>query len=144
MRKFDYRDINEDAYERRLLANTNKVLIANFNKVAKWIEKNCPHLNGEFNCRHNTYYWIRLVVEDGKAYLEEGSHGYGYSMALSTTESATFTRGSMQCTPHAYKGHQFFRDDMLEEFLKQWKSIKEFVIAENAAQSSVFSTDFEP
>lgn len=143
MRKFDYRDINYDSYARRMLENTNKVLISNFNKVAKWIEENCPHLNGEFSCRHNPYYWIKLVVEDGKAYLEEGSHGYGYEMALSTTESATFARGSMQCTPHAFNGLQFFRNDRLEEFLKQWPSIKESVILENASQRNVFSDDFE-
>lgn len=144
MRKFDYRNINDACYERRMMESTNKVLISNFNKVAKWIEENCPHLNGEFSCRHNPYYWIQLVVEDGKAYLETGSHGYEYSLALSTTETATLSSGSMQCTPNAFNGLQFFRNDRLEEFLKQWQSIKERVILENASQRNVFSEHFEP
>lgn len=143
MRRFNYRSIGDCCYEQRMLESTNKMLIANFNKVAKWIEENCPHLNGEFSCRHNPYYWIQLVVEDGKAYLETGSHGYGYSLALSTTETATLSSGSMQCTPHAFNGLQFFRNDRLEEFLKQWQSIKAEIIAENASQRNVFSDQFE-
>ncbi len=143
MRKYNFRNIEENSYERRMLGNTSKALISNFNKVAKWIEENCPNLNGEFRCKHNPYYWISLVVEDGKAYLEEGSHGYDYSVALSTTETATFSRGSQQRDPCAFIGVQFFRNDRLEEFLKQWRAIKEKVIAENALQESVFSEHFE-
>lgn len=143
MRKFNYKNIQECGYESRLLAQTPKVLVSNFNKVAKWIEENCPSLTEEFSCRHNPYYWIKLVVEDGKAYLEEGSHGYGYSVAMSTTETATFTRGSMQCTPNAFEGVQFFRKDRLEEFLSQWQEIKKFVIAKNKVQCNVYSEDFE-
>lgn len=143
MRKFFYRDIKDDCYARNLLEKSNKTLISNFNKVAKWIEENCPHLNGKFGCQHNPYYWIKLVVEDGKAYLEEGSHGYEYTLALSTTETATFSRGSMQSTPLAFQGIQFFRNKMLEEFLKQWQSIKEDVILENTLQRNVFSDDFK-
>ena len=143
MRSFNYRSIGGTCYEERLLEETNEVLVENFNKVAKWIQENCPHLNGKFSCRHNPYYWIKLVVEEGKAYLEEGDHGYGYSLALSTTETATFSRGSMQRTPYAFQGLQFFRNDRLEEFLKQWPSIKEDIIVENASQRNVFSDDFE-
>lgn len=142
MRKYDYRSIEERSYENRLLDNTNETLISNFNKVAQWVEDNCPHLNGEFSCRHNPYYWIQLVVENGKAYLEEGSHGYSFHIALSTTETAVKSTGSMQITPYAFNGIQFFRNDFMEEFLKQWASIKERIIAENKAQCAVFSEDF--
>ena len=156
MRKFNYKDINEMGisgvtgktcyshdYERGLLERANHNLIENFNKVANWVAENCPNLNGEFRCAHNPYYWIKLVVENGKAYLEYGSHGYGYSLALSTTETATFSRGSMQSVPYAYDGIQFFRNDYLEEFLKQWTSIKSRILAENGKQSYVFSENFE-
>ena len=141
MREFNYRKL--DDYESRLLSQTPKVLVSNFNKVAKWITENCPNLNGEFECRHNPYYWIKLVVEDGKAYLECGSHGYGYDLALSTTETATFTRGSSQSTPNAFEGVQFFRSDRLEEFLSQWQEIKKLVISKNEVQCNVYSEDFE-
>lgn len=53
MRKYNFRNIEENSYERRMLGNTSKALISNFNKVAKWIEENCPNLNGEFRCKHN-------------------------------------------------------------------------------------------
>lgn len=143
MRKFIYKEIRERSYEEGLLKKVNSQLVANFNKVAKWIEENCPRLNGEFSCSHNPYYWIKLVVEDGKAYIEYGSHGWGYELAMSTTESATFSRGSQQCTAYAYDGIQFFRNNALEEFLKEWGIIKERVILENRAQSLVFSDNFE-
>jgi hypothetical protein len=142
MRKFKYFELKENSYEMNLFENSNKTLISNFNKVADWIKTNCPNLNGEFRCRNNPYYWIALVVEDGKAYLEYGSHGYGYDIAMSQTETATFSRGSMQSISYAYDGIQFFRNDGLEEFLKQWDAIKEMVIAENKSQSNVFSDDF--
>jgi hypothetical protein len=141
MREFNYRKL--DDYESRLLSQTPKVLVNNFNKVAKWITENCPNLNGKFECHHNPNYWIKLVVEDGKAYLECGSHGYGYDLALSTTETATFSRGSAQSTPNAFEGVQFFRSDRLEEFLSQWQEIKRLVIAKNEVQCNVYSEDFE-
>lgn len=155
MRKFIYKSLEEQitnnrgelcykhSWERGLLEKVNKKLVANFNKVAKWIEENCPNLNSKFSCSHDPYYWIQLVVENGKAYLEYGSHGYDYELAMSTTESATFLRGSNQCTAYAYDGIQFFRNNALEEFLKEWGSIKERVILENRAQSLVFSDNFE-
>lgn len=143
MRNYRYCEIEERSYEKRMLEQTNKVLISNFNKVAQWIETHCPNLNGTFSCRHDPYYWVKLVVEDGKAYLEEGSHGYGFSTSLSSSETATFSRGSMQSIPYAYDGVQFFRNDRLEEFLKEWGTIKTRVIAENEVQSNVFSEHFE-
>lgn len=156
MRKFSYKDIYEQGigtfsgklcYEHNVeldcYQNVNKSLIDNFNKVAHWIKENCPHLNGKFKCKHNPYYWISLVVEDGKAYLEEGSHGYGYSLALSTTETASFSRGSCQSMPYAFKV-QFFPNSRLEEFLKQWSEIKLKVKAEYDNQSYVLSDRFEP
>lgn len=88
------------------------------------IEENCPKLNGVFECRFNTYYWIKLVVENGKSYLECGSHGSDFTYALSKTETATFSRGSMQSKPYAYKDTFFFRNERLEEFLSQWETIK--------------------
>ncbi len=156
MRKFSYKDIYEQGIgsfsgklcyehptELKTYQNVNKNLIRNFNKVAHWIEENCPHLNGSFKCKHNPYYWINLVVEDGKAYLEEGSHGYDYSLALSTTETASCSRGSCESTPYAFNV-QFFPNSRLEEFLKEWREIKLKVKAEYDSQSYVFSDTFEP
>jgi hypothetical protein len=143
MRKFNYCSIEASSYAKNMLACTNDVLVMNFNKVAKWIKENCPSLNGEFNVSHNPYYWLKLVVENGFAYLEEGSHGEKYSTALSATETATFVRGSMQSVPNAYCA-QFFRNDRLEEFLKEWHSIKSKVVAEYKSQRNVYSPNFEP
>lgn len=158
MRNYEYHDINEMGnpshfmdgkahprfgYELRLLADTNKIMIGNFNKVSKWIKTNCPHLTGTFKCRHEVYHWTALVVEDGKAYLEHGSHGHGFSTALSENETAVFSRGSMQGAPYAFEGVQFFPSACLEEFLKQWPEIKQSVILENKIQSGVYSENFE-
>ena len=143
MRKYNYRQ-KENGYEHSLLENTNKTMINNFNKVAKWIKTNCPHLNGKFKTSHDMYGWVALVVEDGKAYLERGSHGYGFDIALSTTETATMTTGSCQSIPSAFLDKQFFRNDDLEKFLKEWKDIKRKVIAENENQRNAYSDDFEP
>lgn len=149
-RKYEYHSFDEKtrnglgtrfSYEKGLWEKTNPVLLNNFMKVAKWIEENCPNLNGEFDCRHNTYHWTKLLVENGKAYLEYGSHGWGFDIALSTTETAVYSRGSMQSLPYAFD-ELFFRNDALEEFLSQWQTIKEYVIAKNNVQSKVFSTDF--
>lgn len=157
MRNYLYLDINEEndhgtidgkihprfGYEKKLLSDTNKVLVGNFNKVAKWIEENCPTLDGEFECRHNPYYWVTLVVENGKSYLECGSHGYRFDVAMSTTETAVFTRGSMQSQPYAFEGCQFFRNDRLEEFLSQWQSIKLRVIGAYNTKKMLYSESFE-
>ena len=143
MRKYNYREIRERGYEDSLLKNTNKTMISNFNKVAKWIETNCPHLNGKFKTSHDMYGWVTLVVEYGKAYLERGSHGYGFDIALSTTETATMTTGSCQSIPSAFLGKQFFKNEELEKFLKEWKDIKAKVIAENENQCNAYSDDFE-
>lgn len=78
----------EFGYQNNLLKQVNENLINNFFKCAKWIEENCPSLNGEFRCRHQPYHWTKLIVENGKAYLEYGSHGYSFEIALSTTETA--------------------------------------------------------
>lgn len=130
------------SYEVKLLATTNATLMRNFLKVAEWIKTNCPTLNGEFKCKHAVYHWTKLVVENGKAYLETGSHGWGFDIALSTTETATFTRGSCQEFPHAFKKALFFRNDRLEEFLTQWPNIKAQVVAKNNVQRNVFSETF--
>ena len=157
MRKYHYCDIDEmglacwyvDGIARKRFRNeirmeeqTDKALLANFMKCAKWVEENCPKLNGEFNCRHDPYHWTRLVVEDGKAYLEYGSHGWGFDIALSTSETAVMTRGSQQSLPYAFSGHLFFRNDALEEFLSQWKTIKVYVESANRVQRHVFSEEF--
>jgi hypothetical protein len=157
MRSYEYHEINEISnafyrdgkthqrfdYENNLLKKSNPILIGNFNKVAKWIETNCPTLNGEFDCRHNPYHWVKLVVENGKAYIECGSHGWGFDIAMSTTETAVFTRGSIQDIPYAFEGCQFFRNDSLEEFLSQWQAIKIRVIGTYNTQKNVYSESFE-
>lgn len=157
MRKFEYHNIDEMgkpqwymdgkahprfSCEKRMLENTNPNLIANVMKVFAWIKENCPNLNGEFQCRHNPYYKIHLIVENGKAYLCEGSHSYGYSTYLSAEETATYSQGSCQSAPYAFKDIFFFRNDRLEEFLSQWRTIKNEIIAKNKLQESVFSNDF--
>lgn len=157
MTRFEYHDINEmgkassfiDNIARprfrnqiKMVEDTNPTLMANFFKVAEWIKKNCPNLNGTFSCRHNVYHKIDLIVENGKAYLCEGGHDYGYSTYLSTTETAVYTQGSCQSAPYAFHNVFFFRNDRLEEFLSQWQSIKQNIIAKNIVQSNVYSADF--
>jgi hypothetical protein len=129
-------------YALKLSDKLNPTLLANFKKVCKWIKDNCPNLNGKFQCRHNPYYKIHLIVEDGKAYLCEGSHDYGYSTYLSATETAVYTQGSCQSAPYAFHNVYFFRNDRLEEFLSQWQSIKQCIIAKNIVQSNVYSANF--
>ena len=141
MRDYSFKELN-GCYEKGLLERTNKILVDNFNKVAEWIKENCPNLNGKFHCPSNPYYWLSLVVEDGKAYLEYGSHGYSFSLAMSVEETATMATGSCQSIPYAYKGIQFFRNDRLEEFLKYWPTMKQRIIVENNSQRNVFSDDF--
>lgn len=157
MRSFEYHDINEMgnpiwyvdgkahprfSFEQRMLENTNPNLMANVMKVFAWIKENCPNLSGEFHCRHNPYYKIHLIVKNGKAYLCEGSHGCGYATYLSAEESATYSQGSCQGAPYAFKGVYFFRNDRLEEFLSQWSSIKNEIIAKNKLQENVYSNEF--
>ena len=156
-RTYDYKDINEMGLAQHFtdgiarprfrnelsqIENTNKVLLSNFFKCADWITENCPTLNGTFNCMHNPYHWTRIVVEDGKAYLEYGSHGWGFDIALSATETAVMSRGSMQSNPYAFRNIHFFRNDALEEFLSQWYSIKTAIQCANRVQCGVFSEDF--
>lgn len=129
-------------YEIKMLENTNPQLMTNFFKVAQWIEENCPNLNGKFECRHNPYYKIHLNVENGKAYLETGSHSPSYECSLSTTETAVYTQGSCQGAPYAFKDKFFFRNDRLEEFLSQWPFIKTQIINKNKAQNRVYSNNF--
>lgn len=130
------------SWEVKLYEKTNPTLINNFKKIASWIRTNCPKLNGEFNCRHQVYHWTKLVVENGKAYLETGSHGYGFTYALSETETAQKATGSCQCDPYAFADTLFFPNSDLEEFLSQWETIKVKVIAKNEIQNKVFSEDF--
>lgn len=159
MRQYKFADINEIGpawrfidgkphpnygYEQRLLANTDPRLVENFHKVCDWIAKNCPTLIGEFPCEHRVYYWLTLKVEDGKAYLEKGSHGHSlFECAISRTESATAHPGSCSSEMTAFDGVFFFFNERLEEFLKQWPSIKQRVFAEYKAQSNVYSSNFE-
>lgn len=128
--------------ELKMVETTNKTLLNNFFKVAEWIAENCPTLNGIFNCNHEPYHWTRIVVEDGKAYLEYGSHGWGFDIALSATETAIMSRGSQQRMPYAFRGIHFFRNDALEEFLSQWNTIKTSIQCANRVQCSVFSENF--
>lgn len=142
MRNYNYREIG--SREKRMLESTNAALVDNFNKVSNWIQENTPHLNGKYLCEHNTYYWVALVVEDGKAYLEEGSHGHGFSTALSATETATFNRGSEQRRPEAFEGVQFFRNGRLEYFLSQWECrIKPRILEDSRTQGYVYNNKFE-
>ena len=157
-RNYEYHNINEMgrpssfidnvarprfSCELRLINDTNPILLENFNKCARWIADNCPRLNGVFDCRHNPYYWVRLVVENGKAYLECGSHGWGFDIALSLQETAVHSRGSCQRNSYAFRNVQFFRNDRLEVFLSQWSCIKSAIIAKNIIQSRCFSESFE-
>lgn len=157
MRSFEFHDINEMgnpemfidkkahprfSRELGLLARTNKTLIANFHKVCEWIEENCPNLNGKFECRHNPFYKIHLIIENGKAYLCTGTHSYGYEFCLSKTETATYSQGSCQGKPYGFKDTFFYRNDRLEEFLSQWESIKREIILKNNMQSRVYSENF--
>ena len=128
--------------EKNLLERTNQVLLSNFFKCAKWVEENCPKLNGDFKCKHNPYYWIKLVVENGKAYLECGSHGWSFDIALSQTETAVFSRGSMQNLPYAFEGKHFFPNNKLEEFLSQWKTIKSQIVSANKIQTAIYDKNF--
>ena len=152
-RKYEYHTFDETCqgmkgltrrfgYEQVLFEKTNIVLMTNFLKCAQWVEENCPNLNGEFSCYHEPYHWTKLVVEDGKAYLEYGSHGWDFSIALSRSETAVFSRGSQQSLPYAFNNCHFFRNDALEEFLSQWGVIKERIICANRVQTKVFSEDF--
>ena len=143
MKTFNFQDINKGfGWELGLLKRTNKTLIANFHKVCEWIEENCPHLNGEFVCRHNPFYKIHLIIENGKAYLCTGSHSVGYELYLSKTETATYSQGSCQGNPYGFKDIFFYRNDRLEEFLSQWGSIKRQIILKNEMQNKVYSEDF--
>lgn len=139
-------DINstEFQFEFKQIEKTDKRLLNNFFKCAEWIEKNCRNLNGTFECKHNPYSWTKLVVENGKAYLEYGSHGYSFEYALSTTETATMTTGSCQSDPYAFENTFFFRNDALEEFLREWASIKNSIIIENEIQNKIYDENFVP
>lgn len=159
MRNYEYHSINEMGkaewsmngkpsprftHEMNLKKNTNSTLLANFLKCAMWIEKHCPNLNGKFPCRHQVYHWTQIVVENGKAYLEYGDHGYDFTIALSSTETAVMSRGSCQSKPYAFEDILFFRNDALQEFLSQWDSIKTAIIYESRTQNQIFSDGFQP
>lgn len=142
MRKFWKGSLNDNCYEKTLFNSTNQQLLGNVLKCFKWVKDNCPNLSGIYDCRFNSYYWLRLVVENGKAYLEYGSHGYDYSIALSLTETLTFTRGSMQQIAYGYD-ELFFRNDRMEEFLSQWHSIKNSIVADNERKNKIYSDSFQ-
>ena len=141
MLKFNYTH-PISGYAQTLSNKLNPTLLANFKKVCKWIKDNCPNLNGEFHCRHNPYYKIHLIVEDGKAYLCEGSHGWGYGLYLFEDGSAEYSQGSCQSSPYAYNNIYAFRNNRLEEFLSQWQGIKVQIESAYRVQSNVFSEDF--
>lgn len=130
-------------YPNRLLTQVDERLLNNFLKCAKWIEENCPSLNGEFPCRHQVYHWTKLVVENGKAYLEYGSHGYSFEIALSNTETAYKSTGAYMANTHAFENVFFFRNDALEEFLSQWSMIKIEIIAKYRTQCKIYSDNFQ-
>lgn len=133
----------EFGYQNNLLKQVNENLINNFFKCAKWIEENCPSLNGEFRCRHQPYHWTKLIVENGKAYLEYGSHGYSFEIALSTTETAYKSTGAYMANTYAFENVFFFRNDALEEFLSQWATLKFEIISKYRTQSDIYSIDFK-
>lgn len=133
----------EFGYQNNLLKQVNENLINNFFKCAKWIEENCPSLNGEFRCRHQPYHWTKLIVENGKAYLEYGSHGYSFEIALSTTETAYKSTGAYMANTYAFENVFFFRNDALEEFLSQWTTLKFEIISKYRTQSDIYSIDFK-
>lgn len=158
MRIFEYHDIDEMgraewfmdniarprfSLEQKMIEQTNPQLLANFMKVAKWVEDNCPNLNGKFSCRHNPSYKIDFIIENGKAYLCYGSHSVGYALYLSSTETAVYCQGSCQGAPYAFKGIFFYRNDRLEEFLSQWPLIKARIILANEVQRKVFDENFQ-
>lgn len=143
MREYSYRDIKDFSYESKLLAETNGRLMTNFKKVAEWIREHCPELNGKFNCAHNINHWTRLTVENGKAFLEYGSHGWGWDLALSEDETAVMSPASLQQIPYAFAGVLFADNARLEEFLIQWPEIKKRVIEENNNQMLVYGENFE-
>ena len=130
-------------YQNNLLQKVNENLINNFFKCAKWIEENCSSLNGEFRCRHQPYHWTKLIVENGKAYLEYGSHGYSFEIALSTTETAYKSTGAYVVNTYAFENVFFFRNDALEEFLSQWATLKFEIISKYRTQSDIYSIDFK-
>ena len=157
MREFEYHNINEMGHpnmfmdgkphprfghELLLLERTNKTLMANFHKICHWIEENCPNLSGEFGCRHNPYYKIHLIIENGKAYLCTGTHSVGYELYLSSTETAVYSQGSCQGRPYGFKNTFFYRNDRLEEFLSQWKSIKDRIILANSKRKEIYDNNF--
>lgn len=133
----------EFGYQNNLLKQVNENLINNFFKCAKWIEENCPSLNGEFPCRHQPYHWTKLIVENGKAYLEYGSHGHSFEIALSTTETAYKSTGAYMANTYAFENVFFFRNDALEEFLSQWATLKLEIISKYRTQSNIYSNDFQ-
>lgn len=126
---FEHKDITTlGGFNKQMFEKVNRSYISNFNEIAEWIKNNYPNLNGKFELPHNPYYWIKLVVVNGKAYLQTGSHGYSFDIQLSTTETALLVSGSEQRIPYAYSA-QFFRNDRLLKFLENWKMIKQQIIA---------------
>ena len=88
------------------------------------------------------YHWTKLIVENGKAYLEYGSHGHSFEIALSTTETAYKSTGCL-FGKYAFENVFFFRNDALEEFLSQWAMLKFEIISKYRTQSDIYSIDFK-
>ena len=141
MRKYHYSPLDEKVMES--VHNTDPMLLRNFNKVLLWLWQNCPKLNGTFYCPQNEHqvYWVRLVVENGRPFLEVGVKGHWhFKRALSRTVTAV---SDNSCTTKAYVT-QFFRNEDLERFLKDWPRMKVEIINEYTAQRAVYSPDFIP
>ena len=129
-------------YEYKMEQLTNKVLVKNFFKCCDWIEDNCPNLKMQVKCKDNKEKWLRLEIENGKAYLECGDWGWDFQIALSRTETATFSRGSQQRNPHCFTDVFFFYNDLLVTFLKEWDITKQLILAERNRQNIVYSDNF--
>lgn len=128
------------SYCRDLYNRCNQNLLNNVLKCFEWIEKNYPTLCGEFKCEHQFYYHIQLVVDNGKAYLQEGDHVTTWNFLL--CKDYTASRMGSYSHPDVFK-ELFFRNDRLEEFLLQWQSIKSQITGTYNAQKYVFSDKFE-
>jgi hypothetical protein len=87
---------------------------------------------------------LKFIVENGKAFLECGSWGWGFDIALSNTETATFVRGSMQRWPQSFSNVFFFHNHLLVNFLQEWSTIKNTLIEQEQKQTLIFSDDFQP
>lgn len=132
------------SYEYRMIEKTNQQLMNNFHKCCSWVAENCPNLNITIKCKGDNDKWLKFIVENGKAFLECGPWGWGFDIALSNTETATFVRGSMQRRPQSFNNVFFFHNHLLVNFLQEWSTIKNTLIEQEQKQTLIFSDDFQP